>query len=215
MDRDFLSDSIRSECLARCSRSVVGTLRQLSEVLVGVVAKTPLAFVDAGSAMGECMLSAAFMLPEGRLRGLALEASPKFAKRIRQTLHINGISGPASHNITQVVVKNVALGSAHSKMLGSISGVGFVFANGWMPTPGHVFVRSSTLDHEVASHVGRKETVDLLHIFVNSGEPAVLKGARQLLLDRRVGCVLVQVSRCQLGISGQGIWKTSCLCIFS
>ncbi|CAE6948932.1 unnamed protein product [Symbiodinium sp. CCMP2456] len=193
LDRDFLSDSIRSECLARCSKSVIRTLRHLSGALVGFVAKTPLTYVDAGAAMGECMLSAAFMLPEGRLRGLAFEALPTFVNRIRETLHINGITASASHNGTHVVVKNVALGSARSKMLGSFSHAGFVSGTFGMTTWGRVFVRSSTLDHEVASHLGRKETIDLLHIFVNSWEPAVLKGARQLLLDRRVGCVLVQV----------------------
>ncbi|CAE7229374.1 unnamed protein product [Symbiodinium sp. KB8] len=192
-DRDFLSDSIRSECMLRCSKSVVRTLRQLSGAVVGFVAKTPLTYVDAGAAMGECMLLAAFMLPEGRLRGLAFEALPRFVNRIRETLHINGITASASHNSTQVVVKNVALGSTQSKMLGSFSHAGFVSETFGVPTWGRVFVRSSTLDHEVASHLGRKETIDLLHIFVNSWEPAVLKGTRQLLLDRRVGCVLVQV----------------------
>ncbi|CAE7245210.1 unnamed protein product, partial [Symbiodinium sp. CCMP2456] len=186
-DRDFLSDSIRSECLARCENSVLGVLRQVSDILLRSDVKAPFFYVDAGAALGECMLSAAFLVPEGRLRGLAFEALPKWAKRIKETLRINGIAASGSHN-TQVVLKNVALGSTRSKMLGSFAVGGFIAG-----ARGSILARSSTLDHEIASHLGREETVDLLHIFVNSWEPAVLKGARQLLLDRRVGCVLVQV----------------------
>eukprot|EP00439_Symbiodinium_sp_Y106_P053297 s3047_g7.t1 len=187
-DRDFLSDSIRSECLARCENSVLAVLRQVSDIVLRFDVKAPFTYVDAGAALGECMLSAAFILPEGRLRGLAFEALPKWAKRIKETLRINGLSASASQNHTQVVLKNLALGSVRSKMLGSFAVGGFIAGS-----RGSVVARSSTLDHEVASQLGREETVDLLHIFVNSWEPAVLKGARQLLLDRRVGCVLVQV----------------------
>ncbi|CAE7657097.1 unnamed protein product [Symbiodinium sp. CCMP2456] len=190
-DRDVMSDSIRSGCFARCSNSVIDLLNRVSEVLVDLPATT-FTYVDAGAAMGECMLSAAFLLPDGRLRGLAFEALPKWAKRMRQSLRLNGVS--FSGNGTQVEVKTLALGQSGRKLLGSVDGGGF-YAKVTHKGGGIFMVKTSSLDDEITANMQfRNEAyrIDFLHIFANHCEPDILKGARQLLLERRVGCVLAQ-----------------------
>ena len=180
-----MSDSIRSGCFARCSNAVIDLLNRVSEILVDLPATT-FAYVDAGAAMGECMLSSAFLLPEDRLRGLAFEALPKWAKRMRQSLRLNGV--------TQVVVKTVAPGQSGKKLLGSVDGGGF-YAKVPHKSGGIFMVKTSSLDDEITANMHfRNEThrIDFLHIFANHCEPDILKGARQLLLERRVGCVLAQ-----------------------
>ena len=194
LDRDVMSDSIRSGCFARCNNAVIDLLKKVSAILLELPTTRSFTYVDAGAALGECMLSSALLLPEGRLRGLAFEALPKWAKRLRQSLRLNGISlGGAGHG-TQVLVKTVALGQSGTKLIGSVDGGGF-YAKTTQKGGGIFTVRPSSLDDEITANARlRNETdrIDFLHIFANVFEPDILKGARQLLLKRRVGCVLAQ-----------------------
>ena len=121
--RDLLNDNIRSECNISCPQAVVGLLGKVSEMFRDqVVPGTAFTYVDVGAALGECMMSAAFLLPAGRLHGIAFEALPNWASRMRETLRINGIFASGLPNKTRVLVRSVALGRGKSKVLGTAGG---------------------------------------------------------------------------------------------
>ncbi|CAE7737446.1 unnamed protein product [Symbiodinium sp. CCMP2592] len=194
--RGLLNDNFRSKCNVTCPKAVLGLLGEVSELFKRQSApRAPFMYMDVGAALGDCMMSASFLFSEGRLRGIAFEAIPAWASRMRETFRINDISAEALPNRTQVLVRSVFLGSEKSRSVYMAGGWGLGGASG-ATDPGSVgsfqplTLRTSTLDDEVAMHgIGR---VDLLHIFVNAVEPAVLQGATRLLQQHRVGCALVQ-----------------------
>ena len=189
--RGLLNDNFRSKCNVTCPKAVPGLLGEVSELFTGQSApRAPFVYVDVGAALGDCMMSASFLFPEGRLRGIAFEAIPAWASRMRETFRINDISAEALPNRTQVLVRSVFLGSEKSSSVYMAGGWGLGGASG-ATDPGSVgsfqplTLRTSTLDDEVAMRgIGR---VDLLHIFVNAVEPAAGSCCIAALCSKSVG----------------------------
>merc|ERR1711982_70751 len=73
----YMSDLVRRRGELHCHRRVIRFLWNLSQVMITKGIFSPRAvFVEVGSSLGDCMLAAAALLPEGSLHGVAFEAEP-------------------------------------------------------------------------------------------------------------------------------------------
>ena len=180
----LLNNKMRNWCSLKCPPRLVSLFQTVTAFLK--TSKEQFTFIDVGSALGDCMVVASFLLPAGRLRGIAFEAHPGMAARAKETLYINRISASAP-NTAQVMIKRLALGIGVFRLNGRSTDAGFN-ANGTVGR--RMVVKGSSLDAELARsrHV---KFVDLLFVFTNTGEARILRGARQLLQAHRVGCVMV------------------------
>ena len=185
LQHNLLNNKLRNSCSLKCPPRLVTLLQTVSGVLKDF--RRPLTFVDVGAALGDCMVVAAFLLPAGRLRGIAFEAHPGLAARARDTFLINGMAS-ALPNTTQVMIKRIALGAGSFHLNGSETDAGFNPIYGI--TERRMVVKGSNLDAEL-ERLKHVKSVDLLHVFTNVGEAAVLRGAWKLLQAQRVGCVLL------------------------
>ncbi|CAK9043218.1 unnamed protein product [Durusdinium trenchii] len=179
--RSLLSENLRSGCRVTCSPRVLHVLRAASHVQhVGLQPLQPFRYVDVGAALGDCMIMASDLLPV--LDGLSYEALPLHARLARATLRLAQTQRPTQ----RLRLRPLALGRGDVKEIS-----GQVFHGGFgQGVPGEVLrIRSSTLDaHHRSAGMG---SIDLLTVFVNHGENAVLDGAKSLLGGLHVGCVLV------------------------
>eukprot|EP00927_Polykrikos_kofoidii_P053893 TRINITY_DN48418_c0_g1_i1.p1 TRINITY_DN48418_c0_g1~~TRINITY_DN48418_c0_g1_i1.p1 ORF type:complete len:665 (-),score=75.37 TRINITY_DN48418_c0_g1_i1:107-2101(-) len=199
----LLSKNIVTRCYVMCSPILSQLMYRQAEALAqaGLYANprrgSPVRFVDVGAALGDCMLTAATLFPDGQLRGLAFEANPQSAFLLRETMKLNGftprfqsLSESSSSHSSQVWVRGVALGSADQRVLhGFVNHAGFSF----VPTrfASHK-IRSVTLDSQLEG-MGWPH-VDLMSIFTNGWEMFVLQGVSRALKSRKVDCLAVCVS---------------------
>jgi len=176
----FMSSFVRARGELHCPRYVTATLWRLGQAVAAGPSSGTVAFVDVGASLGDCMLVAATLLPEGTLRGITFEADSLAVDAQKASMAINGLtSGKA--NASNVIVKHAAL----------LNETGQFFTpellNGKTEQ-----LPSTTLDSELAY---KHEHIDLLNVYVGGAfRMAVLKGTRLLLEAQRVSCILIQLT---------------------
>jgi len=136
----------------------------------------PVHYVDVGTGLGDCMLVAASVIPEGKLRGLAIDAHAESVSLLRKSLMINGLTG--SH-------RNASTGQAVNIALSNKS-AGKVQAN-LVDGKTKALITTSTLDFE---YQHTSHDIDVLSVHVAGYEEAVLRGSEQLLRAGRIRCVV-------------------------
>lgn len=176
--RTMLSDNLHARCHVTCPVLVVQVLWEHGKAAAASVHSRILRVVDLGASLGDCVLIAAAVIPDGLYHGLAFEAHPEAAAVLRENIVLNGLYGQSLNGST-VVVRQVALGPPGDP--------GFI---GISPSPDEpdVIVRSGTLDRELRNW---RQTIDILTVNVRGAALQVLEGARNLLLAMRVKCALV------------------------
>jgi FkbM family methyltransferase len=136
-------------------------------------------FVDVGANIGLIALPVA--AADRRIQVIAFEPHPGNAARLRANL--------AANPGLRVEVRELALGAAPGQVHLESDDPRHT---GWfrVSPDGHgVLARMETLDEELPSG-----DIDVLKIDAEGSEPAILRGAEQLLSERRVGCILAEVN---------------------
>mmetsp|Transcript_219 Transcript_219/g.642 ORF Transcript_219/g.642 Transcript_219/m.642 type:complete len:324 (+) Transcript_219:3-974(+) len=191
--RHLISDYIRRHRALYCAEEVLEVLWAAAEAAASG-GSCPFRFVDVGASLGDCTLAAAALLPEGCLQGMALDGDPKAVGMLRQSVALNGLSGPSAN--ASVQVRQVMLSdSRHADGSARVDGNGVTVAhvNAAANLLGLWAVPTSTLDRELR-RFGRP--IDLTSIFGALGLGiSILRGAQGLLREGRVRCLLVRCFR--------------------
>jgi len=176
----------------------------------GGIHQTPsgceMSLVEGGPHFGDCSLWAAAMLKRAgiRLRALAFEPLPDASALFRQSTLENGFA-------SEVAVRTAALGSTSDSQVEMIH---FHGHNVESAVRGDDFISNKpeevtvvpnvpqvTLDEEVPTSWA---AVDVLKLSVNGAERETLRGARQLLSQRRICSVLMHTQKAARGREATG-----------
>ena len=171
-----MSNFVRGRKEVHCGLKISSLLWQFRKALEVSRVGERMYFVEVGAGFGDCMLSAAAIIPNGRLRGIAFEAHPVLAAAMRDTMWINGLSSLES-NESSVEVRHMALSNTSKGRVKAYTEIDEV-----------QWIRASTLDAELA--LGHPY-IDLLTVFVNHFYLAVLQGAERILRAGLALCLAI------------------------
>ncbi|CAK0873822.1 unnamed protein product [Prorocentrum cordatum] len=201
--RTLLGDRLRAHCRLQCETPVVEVLwSHAQRVLDAEPGSQVFHFVDVGAHHGDCFLAAVALMPEGSLRGLAVEPDAEAVQVLRENMILNKIAdwehAGGSGNMSWVGVRPVvALDRlVDGQRLGVLQGTGggTLVDTAWRCEQASKAtehgsyqgqVQASTLDAELPAFLARSgsPTVDVLSIFVNGAELTTLRGAEDLLRE--------------------------------
>eukprot|EP00929_Paragymnodinium_shiwhaense_P115412 TRINITY_DN84262_c0_g1_i1.p1 TRINITY_DN84262_c0_g1~~TRINITY_DN84262_c0_g1_i1.p1 ORF type:complete len:638 (-),score=63.47 TRINITY_DN84262_c0_g1_i1:45-1958(-) len=185
----WMSDVSRGRGELHCSFSFLYRMKKFGEANT---AKQPVLIVEVGASLGDCMLAAAALIPDGQLRAYAFEADRPSAAVLAETLQLNGLDVVAE-NRSWVQVRQALLSneSGHAVPI-SRSHIGIKLIREAQSIGNTPHVLTQTLDDALADNV--EGVIDIMHIFANSADLLVVQGAARLLKAQRVRCLIATMS---------------------